>query len=287
MSTATAPLAEVDALTRSFGAFTAVDRVSLHVAPGEVVGLLGANGAGKTTVIRMLLGVLAPTTGRASLFGGVPSRASRGRLGYVPQGLGIYDDLTVRENLSFVAAAFGVATPTPSGALVPVADRLAGEIGLGRQRQLAFACALCHSPELLVMDEPTSGVDPLSRAGLWDQIRSAAERGVGALVTTHYLEEAEQCDRLIVMASGRIALAGTLAEIVGGRRAVLVRAERWDHAFQALADAGLPVTLSGRDTRVAGSAVDAVRTALTARGVTAELDDVPATLEETMVVVGG
>ncbi len=281
------PLAEADRLTRSFGEFTAVDRVSLRVAPGEVVGLLGANGAGKTTVMRMLLGVLAPTTGRALLFGGAPSRASRRRLGYVSQGLGIYDDLTVRENLSFFAAAFGVVAPAPTGALASVADRLAGEIGLGAQRQLAFACALGHDPDLLVLDEPTSGVDPLSRAGLWDQIRTAAEGGVGALVTTHYLEEAEQCDRLIVLASGRVALSGTLAEIVGGRRAVLVRSDRWEQAFQALVDAGLPVTLAGRDTRVAGFDGDAVRAVLATRGVAAQLDEVPATLEETMVVVGG
>jgi ABC-2 type transport system ATP-binding protein len=280
-------LARTNDLGRTFGPFTAVDGVSLHVDHGEIVGLLGANGAGKTTVIRLLLGILAPTTGSVALFGEPPSRRTRARLGYVPQGLGIYEDLTVRENLEFCAAAYGLSTtafklPAP---LEDVTGRLAGEIGLGRQRQLAFACALGHAPELLILDEPTSGVDPLARAELWDQVRGEAERGVGVMVTTHYLEEAQQCDRLIIMAAGRIVLSGTLEEVIGDATAILVRADAWASAFQALVDAGAVVVLKGRDARVANACVEDVRHVLDVAGISADLEVVPATLEETMATI--
>src|SRR5262245_43513190 len=146
-------MAEARAVTRRFGSRAAVDDVSLSVEPGEIVGLLGANGAGKTTLIRVLVGLLTPTSGEARLFGALPSRAGRLRLGYVPQGLGLYGALTVEENAAFTAAAFGVpasAVELPDD-LEPVRDVVVSRIGLGRQRQLAFACALAHAPELLVL----------------------------------------------------------------------------------------------------------------------------------------
>ena len=276
------PLIRVAAVTRTFGAFTAVDDASLTVEPGEVVGLLGANGAGKTTLIRMVLGLLPPTSGAVSLFGEWPSRATRARLGYVPQGLGLWDDLTVEENLAFVGGAYGAGPiPVPDG-LAPIAGRLAGGIGLGRQRQVAFAAALGHAPELLVLDEPTSGVDPLSRARLWDAIRDAADEGVGVLVTTHYMQEAQQCDRMVLMSAGRLVASGSESDLVGNTRAVAVRVDDWAEAFAALDDAGLMVTLSGRNVRVAGAAPDRVASALAEHGIEAEVEIVPATIEERM-----
>jgi ABC-type multidrug transport system ATPase subunit len=164
-------------------------------------------------------------------------------------------------------------------------DALVGRIGLGRQRQLAFACAVAHDPALLVLDEPTSGVNPLARARLWDRIHERADRGVGVLVTTHHLQEAQQCDRLIVMASGRGVVAGTLAEVLAGRTAVLVDAPSWSEAFAALSDAGSLVTLAGTRVRVADRSPDEVRAILAAASVEARVDVVPASLDETMVLV--
>ena len=275
--------------TRRFGDFTAVDQVDLHVAAGEVVGLLGANGAGKTTLIRMALGLLAPTAGSVDLFGSVPSRNSRIRLGYVPQGLGLYEDMTVEQNLDFAARAFGVPnreTGIPAE-LEPVRGRLAGEIGLGRQRQLAFACALGHAPDLLVLDEPTSGVDPLARARLWDRVREEAERGAGVLVTTHYMQEAEQCDRVVMMASGRVVAQGSVDDIVGDLSAVEVSAVDWAEPFLVLSSAGLPVTLAAQSVRVSGVDAAEVRRVLGRAAGSASIRNVRATLDEAMVQLNG
>jgi ABC-2 type transport system ATP-binding protein/ribosome-dependent ATPase len=277
-------LARAEAVTKRFGSFTAVSDASLAVAPGEIVGLLGSNGAGKTTLIRMLLGLLTVSAGRIELFDAAPSRPSRRRLGYVPQGLGLYTDLTVAQNAQFAATAFGV-TPELPEALQAIRARLVGEIGLGRQRQLAFACALGHRPELLVLDEPTSGVDALARARLWDTVHDQAEHGVGVLVTTHYMQEAQQCDRLVIMAQGQVVAAGTVAGIVGDTRAAEVSSDAWADAFTALDDAGLPVTLNGRRVRVAQTPAATVREALAAAGVRAQVRDVPGTLEETMLAI--
>ena len=263
-----------------------MDGVDIAVEPGEVVGLLGANGAGKTTVIRIALGLLVPTAGGVSLFGVPPSRATRARLGYVPQGLGLWEDLTVRENLAFAARAFGgprgeIADPDVRA----IADTLVRDLPLGLRRRVAFAVALDHAPELLVLDEPTSGVDPLARARLWDTIRAAAERGAGALVTTHHMDEADECDRLVIMANGRVVAEGTAATIVGDTTAVEVTAGRWEDAFAALAGAGVPVTLVGRHLRASGVDPARVRAVLAAAGVAAELAVVPATLDEAFVAL--
>jgi len=282
-----APLLTAEDVSRRFGSFTAVDRVSLTVGAGEIVGLLGANGAGKTTLIRMMLGLLAPSEGHIQMFGTMPSRHSRRRLGYVSQGLGLYLDMTVAENVAFNSAAFGISAGqiVLNDELEQMADRLVGSIGLGRQRQLAFACALGHRPELVVLDEPTSGVDPLARARLWDAIRSEAHRGVGVLVTTHYMEEAQQCDRLVLMAVGKVAAEGTMADIIAGRTVVQVTAASWSDAFAALGDAGHDVMLAGRRIRVAAADISEVGLALDRAGIDAELAVVPAILDEAMVAV--
>ncbi len=280
-------LLAADHATRRFGDVVAVDDVSVRVQPGEIVGLLGANGAGKTTLIRMLLGLLAPSLGVVSMFGTTPSRATRKRLGYVSQGLGLYGDMTVVENVDFNAHAFGVRPDQIdlSDDLMALGDRLVRSIGLGRQRQLAFACALGHRPDLLVLDEPTSGVDPLARARLWESIRSQVERNAGVLVTTHYMEEAEQCDRLVLMAAGRVAAAGDVGDIIAGRTVVAVDAASWSEAFTALSDAGYDVMLAGRRLRVVSDDAAAVDSVLRRADLEGSLAVVPATLEEAMVAV--
>ncbi len=277
------PLAVTSALVRRYGALTAVDDVDLELRPGEVVGLLGANGAGKTTLIRLLLGLEHPTSGRALLFGRTPSRETRGRLGYVPQGLGLWGDLTVAENLAFSAEAFGSEPPALEPALAVAAGTLVRDLPLGLRRRLAFAAALAHDPDLLVLDEPTSGVGLEARAALWETIHVSAAAGAGVLVTTHHLDEAGECDRLILMASGRIIAQGTLADIIGDATAVAVTTDRWDEAFAALDDAGLPAALVGRGLRVTGDDTACVRKALDARHVSADFSIVPATFEETFV----
>jgi ABC-2 type transport system ATP-binding protein/ribosome-dependent ATPase len=264
-----------------------VDTASLHLDDGELVGLIGANGAGKTTLIRMLIGLLTPTRGDVVLFGERPSRRTRARLGYVSQGLGLYPDLTVAENVSFATRAFSLSADqvVMSDELRQVQGALVGAVGLGRQRQLAFACALAHKPAMLVLDEPTSGVSPLARARLWDRIHEQVETGTGVLVTTHYLQEAQQCDRLVVMAAGRVVAAGTLDEIIGGRRVLAVDAAVWTDAYDALRATSMPVTLVGTQVRVPDGTADEVRAVLHAEGVHATVVDVPATLEEAMLLI--
>jgi ABC-2 type transport system ATP-binding protein len=279
------PLASAVGATRRFGELTVVDGVDLAVAAGEVVGLIGANGAGKTTLIRMLLGLLTPTAGQVRLFGEPPSRRTRARLGYVPQSLGLYEDLTVAENLAFSTAAYGGSDAVLEGELAAARDVLVRDLPLGLRRRAAFAIALGHHPDLLVLDEPTSGVDPLQRARLWDTIRASAEQGAGVLVTTHHLGEAEQCDRLVVLAAGRVAAAGTLAEVVGDTTAVEVRTSSWEAAFTALDLARLPVSLVGRTLRVPGANPATVARLLADAGVDADVAPVPASFEETFVVL--
>jgi ABC-type multidrug transport system ATPase subunit len=274
-----------DEVTRRFGSFVAVDTVSMEVRPGEVVGLLGANGAGKTTLIRMVLGLLPATAGRVEVLGGPPDRAHRRRLGYVPQNLGLYTDLTVLENLAFAAGAYRVGTPALPADLSGYASTLVGRLPLGAQRQVAFLAALSHRPEVLLLDEPTSGVDALSRAELWDTIRERSDDGVGVLVTTHYMSEAEQCDRLLLMADGRLVAQGSVADVIGPTRAVSVLTSDWAGAFSVLNQAGLPVMLDGRAVRVADADPAAVRDLLAGNGIEATVESVPATIEERMLVL--
>ncbi len=275
------------AVSRRFGRQDAVRSVDLDVEPGEVVGLLGANGAGKTTLIRLALGLLRPTGGSVQLFDRRPSRDTRYRLGYLPQGLGLYDDLTVWENLSFAARAFGHALEAEllDPEILAARSALVRDLPLGLRRRVAFAAALAHEPELLVLDEPTSGVEPLARARLWETIRDAADRGVGVLATTHHMSEASECDRLVVLVAGRVAAAGSVAAIVGDLRTVVVEADRWESAFSALDAAGQPVALVGRSLRVPGVPAERVDAALRAAGVTARLSVTPATFDEAFVSI--
>jgi ABC-2 type transport system ATP-binding protein/ribosome-dependent ATPase len=280
----TQALAETRAATRRFGQFTAVSAVDLAVRPGEVLGLLGANGAGKTTLIRLLLGLLPPSDGAIRLFGEPPSIETRRRVGYVPQTLGLYAGLTVAENWEFTAAAFrNRRAPLPE-AISAWKKELVGSLPLGAQRQVAFAVALSHQPELLVLDEPTSGVGPLGSARLWEGIRRAATAGAGALVTTHNMEEAEQCDRLMIMVDGKVVAAGTAADITDGLLVAEVRTAQWSRAFTLLDESSFPVQLHGTMLRV-GSQPAAVSGLLSHAGISATVESVPANLEEAFVAI--
>ena len=277
-------LTEARQVTRRFGSFTAVSGVDLVVRRGEVVGLLGANGAGKTTLIRLLLGLLRPSDGMIRLFGEAPSIATRRRVGYVPQTLGLYSGLTVAENWSFTAAAFHEKGAPLPAVISAWKKELVGSLPLGAQRQVAFAVALSHQPELLVLDEPTSGVGPLNSARLWEGIRHAASEAAAVLVTTHNMEEAEQCDRLIIMVDGKVVARGTSADVVGDRKVSEVRCGEWNRAFALLDAHGFPVQVHGTVLRVGRPPAD-VAELLSREGIDATAGLVPANLEEAFVAI--
>lgn len=277
-------LTEARQVTRRFGPFTAVSGVDLVVRRGEVAGLLGANGAGKTTLIRLLLGLLRPSDGMIRLFGEAPSIATRRRVGYVPQTLGLYSGLTVAENWSFTAAAFHQKGAPLPAVISAWKNELVGDLPLGAQRQVAFAVALSHQPELLVLDEPTSGVGPLNSARLWEGIRHAASEEAAVLVTTHNMEEAEQCDRLIIMVDGKVVARGTSADVVGDRKVSEVRCDEWTRAFALLDANGFPVQVHGTVLRVGRPPAD-VAGLLSRAGIDAAVGLVPANLEEAFVAI--
>jgi ABC-2 type transport system ATP-binding protein len=216
-------------LTRRFGSFTAVDSITFHVGRGEVFGFLGANGAGKTTAIRMLTGLLQPTSGTASVAGfdiGTQAEQVRRRIGYMSQKFSLYEDLTVRENITLYGGIYGVSDKdikTRTGDILTriglehAGKELVRDIPLGWKQQRAFCVALLHRPAVVFLDEPTGGVDPITRRRFWELIYEAAAAGTSVLVTTHYLDEAEYCGRISIMVNGAIAAMGTPAEV---RRAV-------------------------------------------------------------------
>ena len=211
---------EADCLTRKFGDFTAVDRISLQVAKGEIFGFLGANGAGKTTAMRIFCGLLEPTSGRATVAGFdamTEAESIKQRIGYMSQKFSLYGKLTVRENIRFFAGVYGL----PRGqvkkksteilgrlGLEASADTLVRDLPLGWKQRISFAVATVHEPEVVFLDEPTGGVDPIVRRQFWDMISEAASRGITLFVTTHYMDEAEYCDRISIMVDGAISAMG-------------------------------------------------------------------------------
>ncbi len=239
------PAIDAKDLTRRFGSFTAVDGITFQVEPGEVFGFLGANGAGKTTAIRMLVGVLQPTSGSATVAGyDVRTQAEqvRRRIGYMSQKFSLYEDLTVRENITLYGGIYGVSDRDIAARTADILARLGlehaggelvGRIPLGWKQQLAFSVALLHRPAVVFLDEPTSGVDPITRRNFWELIYEAGAGGTSVLVTTHYLEEAEYCRRISIMVNGAIAAMGTPAEV-----RTTVGADTLDEVFLTLTRPG-------------------------------------------------
>jgi ABC-2 type transport system ATP-binding protein len=216
---------EAKDLTRTFGAFTAVDRISFDVRAGEVFGFLGANGAGKTTAIRMLTGLLAPSGGRATVAGfdvATQGEVIKRNIGYMSQRFSLYEDLTVVENIRLYGGIYDLRTREIRErtdrmlrrlGLEHAASTLVRSIPLGWRQKLAFSVALLHDPHVVFLDEPTSGVDPITRRQFWELIYETAGAGTTVLVTTHYMDEAEYCSRISIMVAGRIAALGTPADL--------------------------------------------------------------------------
>jgi ABC-2 type transport system ATP-binding protein len=216
---------EARELTRRFGAFTAVDHITFDVAAGEVFGFLGANGAGKTTAIRILTGLLAPTSGTAHVAGHdvyTESEWIKRRIGYMSQKFSLYEDLTVNENIRLYGGIYDLSRDQIRERTARLLSRLDLErsagtlvrsLPLGWRQKLAFSVALLHEPSIVFLDEPTSGVDPITRRQFWELIYEAAARGTTMFVTTHYMDEAEYCDRISIMVAGRIEALGTPAEL--------------------------------------------------------------------------
>jgi ABC-2 type transport system ATP-binding protein len=240
---------ETRRLTKKFGAFTAVADLDLEVRRGEVFGLLGSNGAGKSTAIRMLCGLLQPTAGDVRVLDvdvvRNPERVKQ-RIGYMTQRFSLYDDLTVRENLDFFGGVYGLdgRALRDRCAWAIAMSELGGKEGLvtgslpgGWKQRLALACSVMHEPKVVFLDEPTGGVDPVSRRRFWDRIGDMAAEGVTVLVTTHYLDEAEHCDRLALIHAGRRVALGTVSElkaVFAGRSVLEVACPRYLDALERL-----------------------------------------------------
>jgi ABC-2 type transport system ATP-binding protein len=256
---------ELRELSKHFGAFKAVDRVSLAVNEGEIFGFLGANGAGKSTTIRMLCGLLAPTSGSGLVLGTDVGRDPEGvkrKIGYMSQRFSLYDDLTVAQNLRFFGGVYGLRGRLARereewavgiAGLEGKTDRLTGELPGGWKQRLALACAVMHQPRVVFLDEPTSGVDPISRRRFWRLIDEMSAAGVTVFVTTHYLDEAEYCHRLALIHAGRLVALGTVSElktVFAGQSVLEVVAPRVGEALEAIAAQPWAVETSVFGTRV-------------------------------------
>lgn len=212
---------QVEDLTKMFGDFTAVDAITFDIERGEIFGFLGANGAGKTTAIKMLIGISTPTSGKATVAGfDVFTQAEdiKKNIGYMSQKFALYDDLTVKENIAFFGGIYGLSRKRikeKADALIAelglekTANTLVGDLPLGWKQKLSFSVSLIHDPQIVFLDEPTGGVDPITRRQFWELIYKAAHQGTTVFVTTHYMDEAEYCDRVSIMVNGKIEALDT------------------------------------------------------------------------------
>lgn len=226
MNTAVAPAIAVRGLTKRFGTRTVVDQVDLTVAPGRICGFLGPNGSGKTTTLRMICGLLIPDAGEGEVLGldlRTRRRAIKHQIGYMTQKFGLFGDLTIRENLEFIARVYQldrraerVDQALERLGLASRDGQLAGTLSGGWKQRLALAAAVLHEPRILLLDEPTAGVDPKARREFWDQIHALAAEGMTVLVSTHYMDEAERCHEIAYIAYGVMLARGTIAEVVAG-----------------------------------------------------------------------
>lgn len=260
---------QVENLTRRFGDFVAVDHVNFDVRAGEVVGYLGPNGSGKTTTIRMLLGLIAPSDGKATVLGFDAFRQSeevRARAGYMSQKFAIYDDLTVLENLTFYGGVYGITDKARIRRTLDLVglqgheSTLTRSLSAGWRQRLALGIALVHEPKLLFLDEPTSGVDPTARRAFWDLIYELAESGVTILVTTHYMDEAEYCERVGIMRAGKLLAMDTPSHL----KRDIIPGDVWE-VFAEPLEAGLVVLPEIEGVLRVGLAGDHLRT-ITHRG---------------------
>ncbi len=276
----------VENLTRRFGEFVAVDHINFEVKPGEVIGYLGPNGSGKTTTIRMLLGLLKPSDGKATVLGYDVFKQSeeiRARVGYMSQKFAIYDDLTTLENLTFYGGVYGIndkARIQHTLELVGLKgheNTLTRDMSTGWRQRLSLGIALVHEPKLLFLDEPTSGVDPTARRAFWDLIYELAESGVTILVTTHYMDEAEYCERVAVMRDGKLLAMDTPTNL----KKSIITGDVWEVYAQPLERgmdslSAMPgvdrVGLAGDHLRVISSQVekDAMQGLLSREGISVE-----------------
>ncbi len=282
----TDPVIIVENLTRKFGDFVAVDHINFEVGTGEVVGYLGPNGSGKTTTIRMLLGLLKPNEGKATVLGFdafTQSEEVRKRAGYMSQKFALYDDLTVFENLTFYGGVYGITDKARIARTLELVgltghdSTLTKSLSAGWRQRLALAIALVHEPKLLFLDEPTSGVDPSARRAFWDLIYELAEGGVTILVTTHYMDEAEYCERVGIMRDGKLLAMDTPTNL----KKSIIQGDVWEIYAQPL-ETGLEslarvagvqrVGLTGDHLRTISLNVppEALKEALTQAGVTVE-----------------
>lgn len=216
---------EIDGLRKSYGGIKALDKIDLTVESGEMFGLIGPDGAGKSTLYRILATLLSPDSGRVSMFGldiVKDYKILRKRIGYMPERFSLYPDMTVKENLNFFASLFGVDILENYDLIAPIfgqlekfPDRMAGKLSGGMKQKLALSCALIHRPEILLLDEPTTGVDAVSRSEFWDMLGTLREKGITILVSTSYMDEADRCERIAIIDKGHILVMGSPSQLVG------------------------------------------------------------------------
>jgi ABC-2 type transport system ATP-binding protein len=295
-------------LTRRFGRLVAVNGVDLTIPRARIFGFLGPNGSGKSTTIRMLCGLLEPSAGTVDVLGHRMPRdaeALRSKLGYMTQRFSLWDDLTVRENLEFMGQVFGLASAerrrriearAGEYALGPILAQRAGTLSGGQRQRLALAAATLHEPELLLLDEPTSAVDPQSRRDFWESLFALVNRGITILVSTHYMDEAERCHRLAILAEGRLVAEGVPQDLMRDIPAAVIEVEAPDTAAARRALAGdsairsiaqLGLRLHVLLDPAAESPEARVRQQLRAAGVEAQVETVGASLEDVFVAATG
>ncbi len=289
------PAVSIDGVVKTFGTVKAVDGLSLEIHPGEVVAFLGPNGAGKTTTVDIILGLSQPTSGTVEVFGGDPRRAiALGRVAAVMQTGGLLKDFTVRETVELTSSLFRPSRPVDEvlarAGIIDIGDRLVGKASGGQQQRLRFALALLSDPDLLILDEPTTGMDVQGRRDFWDAIRSDAARGRTTLFATHYLEEADAyADRIVLVRKGKIVADGTAAEIkaLSAGRTVRARLEAPDRAAIARVDGVDSVDVRGDSVLIHGSDSDAIARFLLNHTHARDLEITSRNLEEAFVALTG